>query len=75
MDIVFVDLFLYYFFDVHGICSDVLNLIFDISLPNCFVGQEKQIQNRIEEALTLKENNTIYTVITFDPIAFNQRDE
>lgn len=48
------------------------NLIFDISLPLSFAGQEKRIQNRIEQALTMKENTTIYTVITFDPMAFNR---
>ena len=36
MDIVFLDLFLYYPFDVHGICSGVLNLIFDISYLSSF---------------------------------------
>lgn len=51
-----------------------INLIFDISLPLSFTGQEKNIQNRIEQALTMKENTTIYTVITFDPMAFNQED-
>lgn len=51
------------------------NLIFDISLPLSFAGQEKRIQNKIEQTLTLKENTTIYTVITFDPMAFNQKDE
>ena len=50
------------------------NLIFDIALPLSFAGQEKRIQNRIEQALTMKENTTIYTVITFDPMAFNQED-
>lgn len=48
------------------------NLIFDVSLPLSFAGQEKRIQNRIEQALTMKENTTIYTVITFDPMAFNR---
>jgi hypothetical protein len=43
-------------------------------LPLSFAGQEKRIQNRIEQALTMKENTTIYTVITFDPMAFNQED-
>lgn len=51
-----------------------INLIFDIALPMDFIGQEKRIQNRIEQALSLKENTTIYTVITFDPMAFNQED-
>ena len=36
MDIVFLDLFLYYPFDVHGIYSGVLNLIFDISYLSSF---------------------------------------
>ena len=52
-----------------------INLIFDVSLPMDFVGQEKRIQNRIEQALSLKENTTIYTVITFDPMAFNRNEE
>lgn len=52
-----------------------INLIFDIALPTSFVGQEKRIQNRIEQALSLKENTTIYTVITFDPMAFNRNAE
>ena len=51
------------------------NLIFDVALPLNFVGQEKRIQNIIEETLTMKENTTIYTVITFDPMAFNQENE
>lgn len=52
-----------------------INLIFDVSLPMDFVGQEKRIQNRIEQALSLKENTTVYTVITFDPVAFNRDKE
>ena len=52
-----------------------INLIFDVSLPMDFVGQEKRIQNRIEQALSLKENTTVYTVITFDPMAFNRDEE
>jgi len=52
-----------------------INLIFDVSLPMDFVGQEKRIQNRIEQALSLKENTTVYTVITFDPMAFNRNEE
>ena len=52
-----------------------INLIFDVSLPMDFVGQEKRIQNRIEQALSLKENTTVYTVITFDPMAFNREEE
>lgn len=51
-----------------------INLIFDIALPLSFAGQEKRIQTRIEQALTMKENTTIYTVITFDPMAFNQEN-
>ena len=52
-----------------------INLIFDVSLPMDFVGQEKRIQNRIEQALSLKENTAVYTIITFDPIAFNREEE
>jgi len=52
-----------------------INLIFDVSLPMDFIGQEKRIQNRIEQALSLKENTAVYTIITFDPMAFNRDEE
>ncbi len=47
------------------------NLIFDIALPAELMGQESYIKNKLEKALSLQTNTTIYTVITFDPMAFN----
>ena len=47
------------------------NLIFDIALPNAWKGKEKQIKQGIETALTALDQGTFYTVITFDPEAFN----
>ena len=51
------------------------NLIFDVSLPARRTGQEKAIKNQLETALSQQENTQIYTVITFDPAAFNQDDK
>lgn len=50
------------------------NLIFDVSLPTRLAGQEKAIINHLETALSAQEKMRIYTVITFDPAAFNQDD-
>ncbi len=50
------------------------NLIFDISLPTCLEGKKKEIQKTLEDTLSRQENTKIYTVITFDPLAFNQED-
>jgi cation diffusion facilitator family transporter len=47
------------------------NLIFDIALPNAWKGKEKQIKQGIDSALTALDQGTFYTVITFDPEAFN----
>ncbi len=47
------------------------NLIFDIALPTELAGQEMYIQNKLDERLSLQENTAIYTVITFDPMAFH----
>ena len=47
------------------------NLIFDISLPCQYRGQEKNIQRTLEEALNDLGEGTFYTVITFDEAAFN----
>ena len=49
-----------------------INLIFDISLPADKKGQEKAIRNQLEQALTEQVGTRIYTVITFDPEAFNE---
>lgn len=49
-----------------------INLIFDISFPADLKGQEKAIRSRLEAALSVQENVRVYTVITFDPAAFNE---
>ena len=49
-----------------------INLIFDVSLPADLKGQEKTIRTRLESALSVQENVWVYTVITFDPEAFNE---
>ncbi len=48
------------------------NLVFDIALPGDMKGREKEIQGTIENALADREPIQYYTVITFDPAAFNQ---
>ncbi len=48
------------------------NLIFDVVLPSDLTGSEKAIRQRLERALSERENGTYYTVITFDMAAFNQ---
>ena len=52
-----------------------INLIFDIALPLDLRGREKSIVAQLEETLTARENTRIYTVITFDPVAFNPEIE
>ncbi len=48
------------------------NLIFDITLPSDLSGREKEIKLTIDKALEEREAGKYYTVITFDPLAFNQ---
>ena len=48
------------------------NLIFDVSFPLRLTGQEKAIRKHLEQTLSQQEQTKIYTVITFDPAAFNQ---
>ena len=48
------------------------NLIFDVGLPYDLKGEEKAIKKAVEKALTELGQGTFYTVITFDPEAFNQ---
>ena len=48
------------------------NLIFDVSLPARLSGQESAIRKHLEQTLSEQEGTNIYTVITFDPAAFNQ---
>ena len=49
-----------------------INLIFDISFPTDLKGQEKAIRIQLERTLTEQEGTKVYTVITFDPAAFNE---
>ncbi|MBQ9762713.1 MAG: cation transporter [Oscillospiraceae bacterium] len=48
------------------------NLIFDIALPADLTGKEKEIKKRLDQKLNQSGNTTYYTVITFDPEAFNR---
>ncbi len=48
------------------------NLIFDIALPLDWKNREKDIKRSLDEALAALGQGTFYTVITFDPEAFNQ---
>ena len=48
------------------------NLIFDIAMPQDTKLTKLEIQNKLEEALRAREGKTYHTIITFDPIAFNQ---
>ena len=49
------------------------NLIFDVALPFDLKGKEKQLKTGIDKALSqLQQGTTYYTVITFDPEAFNK---
>ena len=47
------------------------NLIFDIALPQDMKNREKEIKQGIQNALAALDQGTFYTVITFDPEAFN----
>ncbi len=51
------------------------NLIFDVSLPAKLSGEKKTIQKELEDTLSQQEGTRIYTVITFDPAAFNADDK
>jgi hypothetical protein len=48
------------------------NLIFDITLPCQLLGQEKSIKKELDRQLNDGSPVTYYTVVTFDPEAFNQ---
>ena len=62
--------------DFRMVCGDGhTNLIFDVSLPGDMKGREKAIRTQLEQALSQKENTRIYTVITFDPMPFNQTED
>ena len=48
------------------------NLIFDIALPADMTGKEKEIKTRLDQQLNQNAPTKYYTVITFDPEAFNR---
>lgn len=48
------------------------NLIFDIALPADLTGREKEIKTRLDQKLNQDAQTKYYTVITFDPEAFNR---
>ncbi len=48
------------------------NLIFDVALPSDMTKDKKRIRHILEQELSEREKTNIYTVITFDPAAFNQ---
>jgi hypothetical protein len=52
--------------------KDFTNLIFDVTLPEHLKKEEKSIKHQLDEKLSLLEETTYYTVITFDQPAFNQ---
>lgn len=47
------------------------NLIFDASLPAELMNRQKEIKAKLDEKLNETEENTYYTVITFDLASFN----
>ncbi len=49
-----------------------VNLIFDVVAPDDLISQSRQIQQRVETELNRDSSCTYYTVITFDPAAFNE---
>ena len=51
-----------------------INLIFDVTLPNTLSHRKKEIQTQLEAEINRREPKKYYTVITFDPMAFNQTD-
>ena len=51
---------------------DHTNLIFDIVLPDALMEQKKAILQHLDDCLAALDGETYYTVITFDPAAFNQ---
>ena len=51
------------------------NLIFDVPLPEEWKGRESEIKQRLETELSRQEGQRIYTVITFDPMAFNETED
>ena len=48
------------------------NLIFDVVLPDSLSDKKRDIKAHLDSNLAQLDGNTYYTVITFDPAAFNQ---
>lgn len=48
------------------------NLVFDVAMPQHLKGQEKAIEQGINNALAALDQGVFYTVITFEPESFNQ---
>ena len=48
------------------------NLVFDIALPADPTGKEKEKKTRLDQSLNQDAKTKYYTVITFDPEAFNR---
>lgn len=48
------------------------NLIFDVALPDSLTGQKEAIKKRLDQQLNENAPTKYYTVITFDPEAFNR---
>lgn len=51
---------------------DHTNLIFDVVLPDALMDQKKAIKQHLDNTLEQLDDGKYYTVITFDPAAFNQ---
>ena len=51
---------------------DHTNLIFDVVLPDALMDQKKAIKQHLDNTLETLDDGKYYTVITFDPAAFNQ---
>ena len=47
------------------------NLIFDVAVPEDLMSKKAEIKGRVDEILNKNAPCTYYTVITFDPAAFN----
>ncbi len=59
--------------DFRMVCSTGhQNLVFDIALPADLSKREREIKETIDKTLAARETTKFYTVITFDPAAFNQ---
>ncbi|MBQ3215586.1 MAG: cation transporter [Oscillospiraceae bacterium] len=48
------------------------NLIFDMALPADLTGREREIKTRLDQGLNQTGDTLYYTVVTFDPEAFNR---